>query len=91
MNLAHGSVEFDFDPMPGHQGAERCGDGRGTTHREMHTMCAFKVVDQAVDTCGVEWVAAHQQWLNRKRLTQLWILQMAAYKLPDGIVASQAK
>ena len=64
MNLAHGGVQLYVDSMPGHQRAESCSDGCGTTHREMHTVRAFKVMNQPVDAGSVERVAAHQQGLN---------------------------
>ena len=91
MYLTHGRVELHVNPLPGHQCAERGRDGRGTTHREVHTVGAFEVVNQAVDAGGVEWVATYQQWLNRKRLPQFGVLQMPADELPDGAVAAQPK
>jgi len=87
-NRLDGLIEPDIDALSCHQVADRFGDGCSSTHSEMHAISPLKIMDQTVNTGGVERVATNQKRLNGKRLTQLGVFQIPTNQLPDRVVAA---
>ena len=89
INLLNGCAQLDFDSVPLHQVAERMRDRAGAAHREMHAILPLEIVDQGIDAGRVEGIAPDEEWLDRKRLPELWIGEMSRHHAPHGFIISQ--
>ena len=63
----------------------------GATHTEKYAPTTFKVMDQRIDRGRGKRIASHQQRMNRKRLTQQRVFEVAFHNPRNRMITFQTQ
>ena len=54
---------------------------------QKNTPTPLKVMNEGVNRCSTKWIAANQQWMDRKGLPQKWVLYIFVNNASNRIIA----
>ena len=86
-------IDAELDPNAGplKKAMQLLDKAAGATHAEKHTPATLQIMDQRIDRCRGEGIAANKKRVDGKSLTQQRMPDMAVHQPGDGPVAPQAQ